>query len=39
MCFARNRPGQLLPSAHAVDREYRVMTALCRQRAGAADAT
>src|SRR5690242_7637341 len=23
-------PGQLLPSAHAVDREYRVMTALAR---------
>jgi aminoglycoside phosphotransferase (APT) family kinase protein len=25
----RKPPGKLLPSAHAVDREYRVMTALC----------
>ena len=31
-------PGQLLPSAHAVDREYRVMTALRgERRARAAD--
>lgn len=26
----RKPPGQLLPSAHAIDREYRVMTALAR---------
>jgi aminoglycoside phosphotransferase (APT) family kinase protein len=26
----RKPPGKLLPSAHAVDREYRVMTALAR---------
>ena len=28
MCCAASRPGQLLPGAHAVDREYRVITAL-----------
>ena len=28
----RKPPGRLLPSAHAVDREYRVMTALCGAR-------
>ncbi len=28
----RKPPGKLLPSAHAVDREYRVMTALGRQK-------
>ena len=31
-------PGQLLPSAHAVDREYRVMSALAGARPGAAGA-
>ena len=34
----RKPPGKLLPSAHAVDREYRVITALGRhRRPGAAD--
>ena len=44
MCCAASRPGKLLPSAHAVDREYRVMhraarTPTSRSRARIACAT
>ena len=31
MCCGESRPGKLLPSAHAVDREYRVISALFAQ--------
>ena len=31
MCCGASRPGKLLPSAHAVDREYRIISALYAQ--------